>query len=73
MHHTGKAVLLEGGFNLSKWNSNSAETLQRIQIAKSVLGDRSTQRQNNPATIVEEESYTKVTTGIVATQNMQSF
>jgi len=65
MHHTGKVVLSEGGFNLCKWDSNSAELLQRIQIAKSVLGDKSTQRQNNPATIVEEESYTKVTAGIV--------
>ena len=64
IYRTGKRVLSEGGFNLRKWNSNSAEILQRIQIAESVLGDRSTKPQNNPATIVEEEeSYTKSTTG----------
>ena len=64
IYRTGKTVLSEGGFNLRKWNSNSAELLQRIRIAESVLGDRLTQPQNNPATIVEEEeSYTKVMTG----------
>ena len=64
IYRTCKTALSEGGFNLRKWNSNSAELLQRIRIAESVLGDRSTQPQNNPATIVEEEeSYTKAMTG----------
>ena len=36
-YRSTKQMMLEGGFNLRKWNSNSDELLHRIQIAESML------------------------------------
>ena len=56
--------MLEGGFNLRKWNSNSDELLRRIQIAESVLNSSSSHRSATATTVIEEEeTYAKSTTG----------
>ena len=50
-----RTALSEGGLNLCKWDSNSAELLCRVQVAESVLGDRTIHAEDNAATVMEEE------------------
>ena len=56
---TAKSVLL--GQFLRKWSSNSVEILHRIQVAESVLGDRTNHAKDNVDAVAEE--YSKSTTG----------
>jgi len=43
-YRTVKTALLEGGFNLRKWSSNSREFMRRIQVAK--FGAHTVDQQN---------------------------
>ena len=60
---SAKQIMLEGGFNLRKWHSNSNKLLRRILIAESMLDNNSSSHKSNTTSIVteEEESYAKFT------------
>ena len=60
IYQSAKRMMLEGGFNLRKWNSNSNELLRRIQIAESMLDDSPSHKPTSTGVITEEEeSYAK--------------
>ena len=66
IYRSVKQKMLEGGFNLQEWNSNSNKLLQRIQIVESMLDDGSS--TSTGVITEEEESYAKsITSSCVTT------
>ena len=66
IYRSAKQIMLEGGFNFCKWNSNSNKLLRRIRIAESVFDNH---KPDNIDKITEkEESYAKsITSSCVTT------
>ena len=63
IYRSAKRMMLEGGFNLRKCNSNSNELLRRVQIAESMLDDSPSHKPTSTGVITEEEeSYAKFIT-----------
>ena len=57
-----KKIMLEGGFNLRKWNSNSSTLVERIVDAEKKFEDNATVAQKSA--MEEDLSYAKTSIGL---------
>ena len=62
MYQQSKELMAKGGFNLRKWNSNSASLLQLIDNKEKAMVQPKTE-ESNPPIEEEDESFTKSTIG----------
>jgi len=62
MYQQSKELMAKGGFNLRKWNSNSASLLQLIDNKENAMVQPKTEEVNQPIK-EEDESFTKSTIG----------
>jgi len=66
IYHKSKRIMADGGFNLRKWNSNSAKVMSEISNSEMPREDSITPKKSwSDVTVIEDDqSFAKTTTGL---------